>query len=201
MSSYNELKEELTRIATLLEKFPESLRPNVYELLVSQFLGSVPPSPKQDNRPTAHTEKSTPQSKKKTVRSETTQNGKAKRSGLKESYSIDRSLNLRGDKSIPSFKDFCAEKAPKSAKEFNAVAVYYLRKVLGLQTATLNHAYTCYAEVGTNPPKAFRQSFIDAKNKEGWVEFDASGNLEIPHRGSVFVEHDLPRPEKPTKTK
>ena len=201
MPSYDELKEELTRIAALLEKFPEDLRPNVYELLVSQFLGSAPPSPKLATQPAAVPKESTPPAKKTAVRSDTNQTGKAKRSGAKESYSIDRSLNLRGDKSIPSFKDFQTEKAPKSAKEFNAVAVYYLRKVLGLQTVTLNHAYTCYAEAGTKPPKAFRQSFIDAKNKEGWVEFDDAGNLEIPHRGSVFVEHDLPRPEKPTKSK
>ena len=57
---------------------------------------------------------------------------------------------------------------------------------------TLNHVYTCYSEVKKKPPQAFRQSFIDTKNKEGWIEFEANGNLDIPHRGVVYVEHDLP---------
>lgn len=116
-----------------------------------------------------------------------------KKAGVKESYSIDRNLDLRGDKSIPSFKDFNGEKQPKSAKEFNAVAVYYLRKILGLSEIGLDQAYTCYKEVSRKPPQAFRQSFIDTKNKNGWVEFTAEDHLEIPHRGAVFVEHDLPK--------
>jgi hypothetical protein len=72
------------------------------------------------------------------------------------------------------------------------VAVYYLKKILELETATFNQVYTCYKEVKRPEPKAFKQSFFDTKNKGGWIEFDSDGNLEIPHRGVVFVEHDLP---------
>lgn len=114
----------------------------------------------------------------------------------KESYSIDRDLSLIGDKSIPSFKEFQKEKKPKSTNDFNAVAVYYLKKIAGLQQVTLNHVYTCYAEVSRKPLQHFRQSFIDTKNKKGWVEFDDAGNLDIPHRGVIYVEHDLPKAKK-----
>ncbi|MEI8014571.1 MAG: hypothetical protein WCH20_06990 [Nitrospira sp.] len=74
-----------------------------------------------------------------------------------------------------------------------------MKKLQELPIVTLNHAYTCYAEVGKKPPGHFNQSFIDAKNKFGFVDFDSSGNLEIPHRGVVFVDHDLPNKEEDKK--
>lgn len=53
--------------------------------------------------------------------------------------------------------------------EFNAVAVYYLRKILKQENVTLDHVFTCYGEVTRRPPEAFRQSFTDTKtNKVGW---------------------------------
>ncbi|MBN2000933.1 hypothetical protein JW935_25535 [candidate division KSB1 bacterium] len=196
MPTYEELKDELIKISAILEKFPEQVKPQVYELLVDQFLGrEAPPNPNQNPKRILQ-RKASP---KKQVAEKVARAKKGRGGTGKESYSIDRDLNLRGDKSIPSFKDFYAEKKPSSAKPFNAVTVYYLKKMLGMDQVTLNHAYTCYAEVGKKPPTAFRQSFIDTKNKEGWIEFDEAGNLDIPHRGIVFVEHDLPKPDKQKK--
>lgn len=210
MRTYDELKAELEVMSKIVERFPESVKPRVFELLTQTFLGqstiAASPSATQDvNTPTPARSRPKPKSrvKAKTLSPED-ENGEAikkvvKRNNSKENYAIDRELNLRGDKSIPSFVTFVDDKKPGSAKEFNAVVVYYLQKMLGLSEVTLNHAYTCYAEMRRRPPEAFRQSFIDTKNREGWVEFDAEGNLRIPHRGSVFVEHDLPRPEKAKK--
>jgi len=211
MSTYDELKAELEVMSKLVEKFPESVKPKVFDLLVQTFLGHTPPAAPPEAPAIENTSISSPamenpikKMKKKTSKQEIG-NGDAakkatKRGAGKESYSIDRNLNLRGDKSIPSFNTFLEEKKPTSAKEINAVVVYYLQKMLGLQQITLNHAYTCYAEAKRRPPEAFRQSFIDTKNREGWVEFDGDGNLRVPHRGSVFVEHDLPRQEKAKKS-
>jgi hypothetical protein len=189
MPTYEELKSELKEIAKLIAEFPDSIRPQVYELLIGQFAGS-PAITKEikDDSPEVGTLPSQENfAKGKKEKSVTSRKG-----GVKESYSVDRELNLRGDKNIPSFRNFHSEKQPRSAQEFNAVAVYYLKKVLELETATLNHAYTCYKEVGRRQPEAFKQSFTDTKNRNGWVEFDLNGNLLIPHRGVVFVENDLP---------
>ena len=194
MPSYGELKVELLEISKIIEKFPEQVKSQVYELLVQEFLGKRTPLV-QTTTPPSRTQATADSHKKRTITKDKETKGGKKGAG-KESYSIDRDLNLRGDKSIPSFKLFYADKKPRSAKEFNAVTVYYLKKMLGLEGVTLDHAFTCYAEVQRKPPKAFRQSFIDTKNKEGWVEFDSAGNLDIPHRGTVFVEHDLPPPEE-----
>jgi hypothetical protein len=199
MPSYEDLKSELLEIAKILEKLPEQVRPQAYDLLVGEFLGRAPTEAPKDAAKLAKSRIDTRKEKPEATKTKADDSGLAKkRSRGRESYAIDRNLNLRGDKSIPSFKDFCDEKKPGSAMEFNAAAVYYLQKLLGLNEVTLDHVYTCYAEVSRKPPGAFRQSFIDTKNKEGWLEFDDSGNLSIPHRGTVFVEHDLPR-EKAAK--
>lgn len=207
MPSYEELKSELEEISKVVDRFPEAVKSQVFDLLVRTFLGQTPNFPTNPTPPAAgvslpalvaqkhRTKKRTPVDKV-TETGATAEKQTPKRMTSKESYKIDRELNLRGDKSIPSFKSFVAEKKPKSAKEFNTVAIYYLQKIAGLSKVNLNHAFTCYSEIGRRPPEAFRQSFTDTKNKEGWVEFDAEGNLRIPHRGTVFVEHDLPRPEK-----
>jgi len=189
MPSYEELKLELVNISEIIEKFPEAVKPKAYDLLVSQFLGRPFDEESLDTEEKEETVK-----KKKTTKKNTSTSveGKKKRPSSAESYSIDRDLNLRGNGSIPSFKDFYDEKSPKAAKQVNTVAVYYLKKLKEMDTVTLDHVYTCYSEVRKKPPGAFRQSFLDAKNKEGWIEFDSEGNLGIPHRGVAFVEYDLP---------
>lgn len=197
MPTYEELKNELKEIAKLVAEFPESVRPQVYELLIKQFAGPTAIVSASEHQlassalPTLEPSKPTKEKP-----------GGSRKSSGKESYSVDRNLNLRGDgKNVPSFKDFYNEKKPRSAQEFNAVAVYYLKRVLELEVATLDHAYTCYREVPkeVKVPKAFKQSFIDTKNRGGWIEFDTDGNLLIPHRGVVFVDSDLPHPEPATK--
>jgi len=189
MPNYEELKTELLEISKIVERFPDDVKPKVYELLVAEFLGKkISSGNKQSIRkPKPKTSDSSKASTSKSPR---------KKAAGKESYSIDRNLNLRGDKSIPSFKEFYGEKSPGSGREFNTIAVYYLKKLMGMDIVTLNHAYTCYSEVKKRPPGAFRQSFTDTKNKLGYVEFDSDGNLNIPHRGIVFVEHDLPKTKK-----
>ena len=194
MPTYDQLKIELVKISEILAKFPEQVKLQVYELLLKRYLGEEKPSTMREKhkKPESLENQEENTGEKK--------DSKPRKRTRKESYTLDRNLNLRGDKSIPSFRDFHDEKKPNSAKEFNAVSVYYLVKILGMNEITLDQAYTCYSEVDRKPPKAFRQSFIDTKNKEGWIEFNDSGNLDIPHRGIVFVEHDLPKPEKKKKT-
>ena len=194
MPTYDEIKNELSEIATLLSKLPEQVRSQAYELLISEFLGrqlDAPDAPRRGDAGRGRRKRARVAKENATL-DQGNSPKKVTRIG-RESYSIDRNLNLRGDKSMPSFKDFYKEKSPGNAKEFNAVAVYYLQKIAGLKNVTLNMAYTCYREVQRKPPEAFRQSFIDTKNKAGWIEFSDDGHLTVPHRGSVFVEHDLPK--------
>lgn len=197
MPSYEELKAELANIAKLVDTFPDQVKPVAFQVLVDHFLSTAPAV---DGTPPAAQRHRVTRKKATPAAGEAAKPAAKKPKGASgESYSIDRQLDLRGNKSIPSFKVFVDEKKPGSAAEFNAVAVYYLRKLLGLENVTLSQAYTCYREVTRRPPEAFRQSFTDTKNKQGWIEFNPAGNLEIPHRGTVFVENDLPAPTKQNK--
>jgi hypothetical protein len=188
MATYEDLKIELLEIAKVIEKFPVEVKPKVYELLVSTYLGKRASAGEQ---PAAMKGSVTTNALVESTRKP------SKKVALKESYSIDRDLNLRGDeKDIPPFRKFVDEKKPASAQEFNTVSVYYLKKLMNLPATTLNHVYTCYAEAKKKPPEHFKQSLTDTKNKLGYIGMDSNGNLDIPHRGVVFVEHDLPVQKK-----
>jgi hypothetical protein len=177
-----------------LEKAMEQLQPDerkrVLQWAWSRYVGESQASDKDDDKAPQARKKN---GKKRAGKKAAQKDGKKKGGKGGESYSIDRHLDLTngGGKRV-SFKDFVKEKKPSSAFEFNAVAIYYLKKVLKTEQVTLDHAYTCYSEAGRKPAQYFKQSFVDTKNKKGWVEFDKEGYLEIPHRGVVFVEHELP---------
>ncbi|MBT2336470.1 hypothetical protein J7E49_21480 [Variovorax paradoxus] len=204
MERHASLKSELDSIAKILEKLPEAVRPQAFDLLVRSFLGqeltaaqpSIPekvttPKPKKASRRNGAKKLLTPG---ETVEAESAIALKpASRPKVgKESYSIDGKLNLRGNGgSIPSFKEFHGEKLPRNAQEFNTVAVYYLEKLAGVNPVSLNHVYTCYTEARKKPPLAFRQSFTDTKNKTAYIEFSVN-EVSMTHRGQIFVEHDLP---------
>lgn len=212
MDKHEELKVELTSIAKIVNSFPDEVKSKVFDLLVSSYLGEHPELPLRAENPLEDEKavgtvgrksaRKRPKSKRPEQNSavESTQSKKtSKKSGSKESWEIDRNLDLRASSTAPSFKDFVAEKQPKNEGEFWAVSTYYLQKLRGISPVTLNHIYTCYAEIKRKPPTAFRQTLINTKNRHGWIEPDEQGNVNIPHRGVVYVEHDLPANEKPKK--
>jgi len=191
MKSYEDLKAELIEIAGVVEKYPDDVKKQVFDLLVSKFLGGAVDSTADTVEVEAQAPKSVPKKKA------TTKINK-KKVGT-ESYKIDRNLDLRAGTDSPSFVNFYDEKSPTSTAEFNAIAVYYLIKLKGHKEATLDQAYTCYSEVKRKPAEHFKQSFRDTQNKQGYIEFTEGGTIVIPHRGVVFVEHDLPKPLKVKK--
>lgn len=189
MATYDDLKVELLEIAKIVEKFPENVKVDVFNVLIGEYTGTKINTITKDSHI-----KQTP--KKNTIdkgTSDKPQKITKKKNSLGESYKLDKDLNLRGDTKVQSFSDFFEEKKPSNSMEFNAVAVYYLCKILEIQNITLDHAYTCYREVNKKSPKAFRQSFLDTKKLKGWINMTSDSQLEIPHRGVVFVDSDLPR--------
>jgi len=211
MDKHEELKAELASVAKIVNSFPDEVKSKVFDLLVSSYLGKHPEiarpakSPVADGKQTASPgRKSSRKSARSTKPEQATGNAVEtkkvlKKSGSKESREIDRNLDLRASSTAPSFKDFVAEKQPKNEGEFWTVAAYYLQKLRGISPVTLSHIYTCYAEVKRKPPTAFRQTLINTKNRHGWIEPDDQGNVNVPHRGVVYVEHDLPANETPKK--
>src|SRR5581483_282816 len=183
MKTYDDLKSELPKILEIVEKAPESVQDKVLETLVASFLGQsvVPLTPATPARGTG-TEQGQPASAKS-----------RKKKSIGESYQIDKTLSLRGAGQHGSFRDFHTQKAPASAAEFNAVGVYFLVHAAGIAKPTFNQLYTCYKDVGRRTPEFFKQSVIDTKNKQGWIDLTEDNHLVITHRGTEFVEHDLPK--------
>jgi len=189
MKSYEELKSELPSILQIVEKAPESVQNKVLETLVTSFLGQplAPASLATPTRPSPpDQEQAAAVSKSRKKKSNT------------ESYQIEKGLSLREGGEYGSFREFHTAKSPTSAAEFNAVAVYYLVRARGIEQPTFNQLYTCYKDVGRRTPEFFKQSVIDTKNKQGWIDLTDINKLTITHRGTEFVEHDLPK-VKPTR--
>jgi len=191
MPNYDELKSELVEIAKIVAKFPESVKPQVYELLVNEFIGNTS-FPSESNTPKKKKEHQTKTPKKKTKRK-----SRRKRKHRKESFNLMKDLNLSGDGKKISFRDFCKEKDPESKLsniQFNALAVYYLKKIMEVPNVTSDHIYTCYANIRKRtPPKAFLQSIRDTSSKRyGYIDASNLDDIKIPHIGIIFVEHELP---------
>ncbi|MDO9151744.1 MAG: hypothetical protein Q7U33_10235 [Methylotenera sp.] len=207
MDSHENLKKELLQIANVVEKFPDDIKKQVFSLLVNSYLGNgtaklnttsidekveIEVLSGADELPfTDSPKKSNVGTKQKSIL--------VRKKAAKESFKIDRHLDLTGSADSPSFKEFYAEKNPTSTAEFNALAIYYLIKLKGFSNATFDQVYTCYAEVKKKPAEHFKQSFRDAQSKLGYIELNDDGSYVIPHRGVVFIEHDLPKVEKTKK--
>lgn len=209
MNNYDDLKKELSEIANVLEKFPDELKKQVFSLLVNSFLGgkkftldssSIESTIDSENKndgelPLVVDNTSTAKIVNTVVKSSSTQ----KKKPNTESFKIDRNLDLTASADSPSFKDFYAEKKPTSTAEFNALAVYYLIKFKGFESASFDQVYTCYVEVKKKPAEYFKQSFRDTQSKFGYIEINDSSNYVIPHRGVIFIEHNLPKSDKAKK--
>lgn len=187
MKSYEDIKAELIVIADVLKKYPESIQPQVFEILTKHFVGEI----NVDKTESKAKQTETKSSDKKNEVVEPKSNGKAP-SKSKETVSLIKDLDLR-PKGKTSFKDFYGEKRPSSAMDFNTVAIYYLKEVCQIDSVNPNHIYTCYKEVAQRPPAAFTQSLRDTANRNGYIDTSNTNDIKIPLRGKTFVEHDLPK--------
>ena len=122
--------------------------------------------------------------------------------GAKESYALNKHLNLFGKDGKAPLKKFYDEKKPDTAVQRNALFVYYLKNVIGHSPVTLDDIYTCYSEVKVKAPDAFRQSIKDTSgSRYGYIDAKNMDDIQIPLRGTQFVEHDLPPKSRPGENK
>lgn len=110
----------------------------------------------------------------------------------KESYSLIKDLDFKKTDSGVSLKEFYKEKSPTSFAEKNVIFVSYLKNVLKIPKVTLDHVYTCYDEVGSRKPSAFKQSIADTSSKKSWLDTASFDDITVSIRGQNYVDHDLP---------
>ena len=117
----------------------------------------------------------------------------------KESYSVNKDLDVYGKAGHKSLQAFYDEKQPASAVERNAVFVYYLKHILQKEGVNLSDIYTCYKAVGVPAPGSFRQSVFDTSgSRYGWIDGNDMENITVPLAGEQYVEHQLPHKSKVT---
>lgn len=121
-------------------------------------------------------------------------------SAARESYEINKDLDVYGRSDKPALQAFYESKAPSSNLERNAVFVYYLKKALEKPGVTIGDIYTCYKAMNVPVPGALRQSVLDtSSSRYGWIDASDLDNIKIPIRGETFVEHALPK-NRPAQT-
>lgn len=182
MKNYDEVKAAITEIGVIIGKLPENVQQKAFDVLLASFL-----------------EKSEVKSKENSItvnkqNNITKRKSKKKSSITKESFQLDKNLDLRGNNETPSFKSFVERKKPASNIEFNVVAVYYLKKNAKLSTVNINQIYTCYKDVNRKVPGNMQQSIHDtSSSRYGYIDLSMSDDIALPTRGETFVENDLPR--------
>ncbi len=118
----------------------------------------------------------------------TQSHGNGKKS-VKSSPSMVINLNL-SPKGQESLKDFIEKRDANNARKLNAVFVYYLQKIAGVENITPDHIYTCFKQMGIKVPTNMPQSLFDTKHAKGWIDTSNLNDIKISPAGENFVEHD-----------
>lgn len=117
---------------------------------------------------------------------------RSKSGNSKESYTLIKDINFTKTDTNQSLKEFYKAKSPNTFAEKNAVFVYYLKNIINVSKVTLDYIYTCYDEVGSRKPDAFKQSIADTSSKKSWLNTTSFDDITISLRGQNYVDHDLP---------
>lgn len=196
MPDYAEVKGEMLSILEVVKQYPSELQDRVFEILVRQYLGTgdTTAAHKEDPPAPAPAPASGPEPQEKAR--------DRKRTPTKESFSIVKDLNLRGEEGkVVSFREFFEQKRPLNHPEYVTVAIYYLTRIVSVPAVTADHIWTCYKETPSfRPPKALRQAIREASRKRyGYVDARNMNDIRLPASGEILVEQDLPRSKKAVK--
>src|SRR5215472_9782371 len=113
------LKKFMLDIAPDIAKLPAAIQLRAFELLLEERQGN--------GAPQGHSRNATG-IKKNVKHASSSKAGSGHQKAVE--LTLVRSLDLRGTKDVPSLKDFVTEKGPSTNIEFNAVCVYYLKRLL-----------------------------------------------------------------------
>lgn len=108
------------------------------------------------------------------------------------SPSVVRDLSLH-PKGKQAFGEFVEEKQPKNHFARQAVAVYWLAKIVGMQEGiTVDHVNTCYVGAKWKRPAQFEANLQLTAARKGWIDTSDGSDIRITVPGEDFVVHDLP---------
>lgn len=115
---------------------------------------------------------------------------------VKQSFSIDKTLDLVGGGVTYSFKQFVEEKKPTNMVEKCLISVYWLAKETKARTpATVDQVYTCFKDAGWVVPNDLVNTLQQAGTK-GWLDTKKRDDMKVVVGGENHVEHDMPAKPK-----
>jgi hypothetical protein len=179
MEDYEQLKEELSEIADLLQNFDSDLQPAVFKLLITEFYdGDLPVQILSDKSLSAPT--------KSISRAREVDGSTSTRE--RETEQEDRTSDV-----FP-FKEFVADKEHSSHQDKCLLAVYYTTEKLGEEEATKNDIQDRYTEARWRPPKDLAGVLSNTKNRKEWIDSVSKGWAPT-YEGKNVVIHDLKEDE------
>ena len=105
-----------------------------------------------------------------------------------------KDLNLMGDGSFESLRDFYGKFEAKTNLERTLIFVYYLEHIRGITGININHVLTCYRNIdGLKIPGHLKQNIADTSSKKGWLDTTNFEDIKVPVTGVNYIEHDLPK--------
>ena len=120
---------------------------------------------------------------------------KSKKRNITNNFQLLKDLDLSGNNSKSSLKDFMEEKNPSSNVHKTATFVYYLQMILGIDGITIDHIFTCYKSMNYRIPNNLQQNLTDtSSSKYGYIN-RKDGKYSLTNIGTNFIEHDLPKGE------
>jgi len=187
--SFDALLAEMPRIAEAVKAFPEAVQAQAFEALMAEVRGGAAPTRKETGEG------------KSTKRRASKSRAKASGGEGKNTWrrtggpSAVRDLDL-APKGKTSFKDFVAEKRPKTNHDQNVLSVYYLAEVLGLGSVTLDYVFTCYKDMRWREPANLANSLSLTANRKRFIDTASLDDIKLTPAGRNHVEHDLPPKKK-----
>lgn len=185
MNNISEI-DALKAVDDAISAIDQEARVRVLEWANSKFLGKSTPKQAIDNNKQFIESKTESPPIKKNDKSKSGTTKKLKVS-LKQMKELD--FSPLGKKSS---RDFVAEKNPTNQKQKCVVALYYLLRVMDLETAGIDHIYTFFKAVNWPAPTNFANTIHQA-GSEGWLDTADAADYKITPTGENVVDHDLPK--------
>lgn len=120
---------------------------------------------------------------------------KNKKRSATNNFQLLKDLDLSGNSSNMSLKNFMEEKNPVTNVQKTAAFVYYLQTILAIDGITIDHIFTCYKSMNYRIPNNLQQNLTDtSSSKYGYIN-RKDGKYSMTIIGTNFIEHDLPKGE------
>lgn len=116
-------------------------------------------------------------------------NGSKASKKSKSVISIDKQLNLMPN-GKESATEFSNKKNPKNHLEKGLIAVYYISKILEIESANISQVYTFYKHLSWQIPADLANALRKA-GVEGWLDTSDQNDLKVAVGGENHVEHKM----------